>query len=59
MPNMSYCRFENTYSDLRDCYEAMDDTEKLSLDEQKYRKRIIALCCTIAAEYSEPEDEQE
>lgn len=25
MPNMSYCQFENTYQDLRQCYEAMDD----------------------------------
>ena len=58
MPNMSYCRFENTYPDLRDCYESMDDTEKLSLDEQKYRKRMIELCCQIAAEYGEQEEEE-
>jgi hypothetical protein len=23
MPNMSYCRFENTYNDLRDCMSAL------------------------------------
>jgi hypothetical protein len=23
MPNMSYCRFENTYFDLDDCYTAL------------------------------------
>ena len=25
MANMSYCRFENTLSDLRDCLEAFKD----------------------------------
>ncbi len=25
MGNMSYCRFENTYGDLRDCYDALQD----------------------------------
>lgn len=25
MGNMSYCRFENTYEDLRDCYEALEE----------------------------------
>ena len=25
MPNMSYCRFENTGGDLRDCEEALED----------------------------------
>lgn len=24
MPNMSYCRFENTYNDLMDCYNNME-----------------------------------
>ena len=24
MSNMSYCQFENTYPDLKDCYEDMD-----------------------------------
>ena len=23
MANMSYCRFENTYGDLQDCYDAL------------------------------------
>ena len=25
MPNMSYCRFENTYNDLADCLAALKD----------------------------------
>lgn len=28
MPNMSYCRFENTNADLADCVQALDDTIK-------------------------------
>ena len=27
MGNMSYCRFENTARDLRDCLEAINDGE--------------------------------
>ena len=58
MANMSYCRFENTYRDLKDCHEAMDDVENLSLDEKKYRERIIELCFEIADEYREEKDEE-
>ena len=52
MSNMSYVRFENTYKDLRDCYNNMDDPD-LSDTESKYRKFIIELCISIAEEYSE------
>jgi hypothetical protein len=45
MSNMSYARFENTYSDLQDCYEAMDD--ELSETEQNYRTKLIKLCSII------------
>ena len=27
MPNMSYCRFENTVKDMRDCINAIEDRE--------------------------------
>ena len=27
MPNMSYCRFENTVTDMRDCINAIEDRE--------------------------------
>ena len=59
MSNMSYVRFENTYRDLKDCAENMDEPENLSLDEQKYRKRMIELCCEIAAAYGEREGEDD
>ena len=49
MSNMSYCRFQNTVSDLRDCSENMDD--QLSDDEEKARIRLIKLCVDIADDY--------
>lgn len=57
MANMSYCRFENTYSDLRDCDEHMGDD--LSPDEAKYRKRIIELCKRIVDCYGDEEEEED
>ena len=32
MPNMSYCRFENTARDLRDCVEAINNNETEDLN---------------------------
>lgn len=45
MPNMSYCRFENTYRDLQDCQRHMN--EELSDTEEMYRKELIELCQNI------------
>jgi hypothetical protein len=49
--NMSYCRFQNTAQDLRDCVEAMEeleacpeDAERLSLFEVAATHRMAALC---------------
>jgi hypothetical protein len=41
MPNMSYCRFENTLGDLVDCFENINK-ETNSRDEN-YRQRMIDL----------------
>lgn len=49
MSNMSYCRFQNTLQDLRDCEDHLDD--RLSEDEAKARKRLIELCHDIADNY--------
>jgi len=60
MANMSYCRFENTLSDLRDCYLNIDETD-LSRTEIAARKELIELCQLIA-EVADPElemDEEE
>jgi len=50
MGNMSYCRFENTLDDLRDCYENMDN-EHISTIEDKARDKLINLCVDIALDY--------
>lgn len=51
MSNMSYCRFQNTLSDLGDCYDNMDDKESLSIDEQSARTRLLKLCKVIIEDY--------
>lgn len=56
MSNMSYCRFENTVQDMRDCEEALNaisgNIEQLdSESEQKYAKRFIKICKRIAVDY--------
>lgn len=51
MANMSYCRFENTLPDLRDCQESLDNCDELSPTEQKARRNLIRLCVEIAEDY--------
>ena len=50
MPNMSYCRFENTLADLRDCYDHMDE-EVRSESEIKSKAWLIKLCQDITENY--------
>lgn len=57
MGNMSYCRMENTYIDLRDCYENWDRSESDS--EIKYRDKILKLCKDIVDGYDVEEDGNE
>ncbi|MEK7426311.1 hypothetical protein [Methylibium sp.] len=58
MGNMSYCRFQNTLEDLRECHDAlseMGDFEKeLGEDEAKAAKRLLKICRELANDY--PED---
>ena len=44
MPNMSYCRFENTSKDMRDCLYALDrgEAEDLSNYEIEGLKNLLA-----------------
>ena len=49
MANMSYCRFQNTSGDLRDCVNALEegyDFEDLGLgnDEEQAMHRMRMLC---------------
>lgn len=52
MSNMSYCRFQNTLSDLQDCDGALeeffDGTETLSGDEIRAAASLIETCQKIA-----------
>lgn len=64
MPNMSYCRFENTYSDLRDCYDALSEAgsiEEIENDanqyEKKYIRKLVELCKDIVADFGEDEED--
>lgn len=67
MANMSYCRFENTLSDLEDCRDALDRGEELSSREVRKAKALIDLCREIADNYdydyvdslTEEEEEEE
>jgi hypothetical protein len=45
--NMSYCRFENTLMDLRDCEEHLYDSD-LSENEVRARSKLVDLCAQIA-----------
>lgn len=58
MANMSYCRMENTYSDLLDCYHNWRDVDSKS--EKKYRSRLLDLCAMIVDDFRDwDEDEDE
>ena len=57
MSNMSYCRFENTERDLRDCMDHIhDDPEDLSGEEKAARDSLIELCKDIASEFGDVDD---
>ncbi len=53
MSNTSYCMFENTLTDLRDCYEALCDGKELSESEEKAKAKLIRLCQDIVADFGE------
>jgi len=53
MSNMSYCRFENTLADLKDC-EAHIFCD-LEGEEAKARDELIRVCKSIARDF-EKED---
>ena len=52
MPNMDYCRFQNTLADLRDCEEPLSRRQKDASEEEiDARKQLIRLCHRIASDY--------
>jgi hypothetical protein len=50
MPNMSYCRFENTVHDMRDCIYAIEDgdTSELSRSEIRALEEFLHLAHEIS-----------
>jgi len=73
MANMSYCRFENTTGDFRDCLEALREEEeavvdgssrRMSAHERRFADRLVELCSDYievhkALVAAEEEDEDE
>ena len=60
MGNMSYCRFENTYRDLEECYEALQYEggvegveEEAGEREKPYIQELIKLCKNIVEDYGD------
>jgi len=51
MGNMSYCRFQNTLHDMRDCYEALQSGETLSRDEHSAMEMLVEICDRISGEF--------
>ncbi len=55
---MSYCRFENTYRDLKECSNALENEggvqgieEEANEYEREYVKKLIELCRDITEEW--------
>lgn len=61
MANMSYCRFENTDNDLRDCERALDDGEfdKLGADERAAALSLIRRCVRICEKFCDVLENEE
>ncbi len=55
MSNMSYCRFENTLADLRDCRDALADSNdpisELSDSERRCALELLVMCRDLAADF--------
>ena len=53
---MSYCRFENTYNDLLDCYDELSnsiDLNDINESEREYIPMLIELCRSIEQEFGD------
>jgi len=53
MSNMSYCRFRNTLSDLRDCFDNWEDIEPENTEELQAQARLLKLCIQVARNYGD------
>lgn len=50
MSNMSYCRWQNTLSDLRECAASLEEREALSREERAAALATLQLCATMLEE---------
>lgn len=58
MSNMSYCKFQNTLSDLRDCADTLEHPDDvLSAEESSAAVSLILSCFRIANLFNEGADE--
>lgn len=57
MGNMSYCRFENTVEDMKDCINAIEDRDVYELSD--YEVRALEKFLTLAHEITSMEPEIE
>ena len=57
MGNMSYCRFENTASDLQDCLEAIENNEMTDMSDYEVQglESLLDTCREIVAYRNEIE----
>ena len=52
MSNMSYCRFENTLSDLGDCVEAMENAKTIEdLDMNEHERASFNVMWRVCREF--------
>lgn len=57
--NMHYCIFENTYRDLRQALDKLEECatdEVLGKDEARAKRQLIDLCEEIARDYGNEEE---
>jgi hypothetical protein len=55
---MSYCRFYNTLNDLRDCEDALMNSEELSKEEHKSAVSLVKKCRDITSLFEEMTEEE-
>ena len=58
MANMGYCRFMNTFFDLMDCYDHINDDDLNDL-EIDYRIMLVDLCLKITRDFKGDSHEKE
>jgi hypothetical protein len=57
---MSYCRFQNTLKDLKECLAAILNNEKLSESEKIAKEQLVQVCLKIVSdEYPDLADSED